>query len=87
MGQGAKNIGGEVKLTSIEKAIRLKKLGYVVIPDPEDPVTQQAFNNGTIKGFERHTRMCAIPDALSRAIDGFMNDVQYLRDAGAKYVF
>ena len=31
--------------------------------------------------------MCAIPDALSRAIDGFMNDVQYLRDAGAKYVF
>lgn len=86
-GQGAKNIGGEVKLTSIEKAIRLKKLGYVVIPDPEDPVTQQAFNNGTIKGFERHTRMCAIPDALSRAIDGFMNDVQYLRDAGAKYVF
>ena len=31
--------------------------------------------------------MCAIPDALSRAIDGFMNDVQHLRDAGAKYVF
>ena len=86
-GQGAKNIGGEVKLTSIEKAIRLKKLGYVVIPDPEDKVTQHAFETGTIKGFERHTRMCAIPDALSRAIDGFMNDVQHLRDAGAKYVF
>jgi len=86
-GQGAKNIGGEVKLTSIEKAIRLKKLGYVVIPDPEDPITQHAFNNGTIKGFERHTRICAIPDALSRAIDGFMDDVQHLRDAGAKYIF
>jgi hypothetical protein len=41
-GQGAKAIGGEVRLRSLEKAILLKKRGYIVIPDPEDIVVQQA---------------------------------------------
>lgn len=86
-GQGAKNIGGEVKLTSLEKAKKMKSRGYVVIPDPDDPVTQEAFKNKTIEGFERHTRIGAISDYLPRAIEGFMNDVQHLRDAGARYIF
>ncbi len=42
-GQGAKAIGGEVRLKDLQKAILLKKRGYIVIPDPEDPVIQQAF--------------------------------------------
>jgi len=86
-GQGAKNIGGEVKLTSLEKAQKMKGRGYVVIPDPDDPIAQEAFKNGTIEGFERHTRIGAISDYLPRAVDGFINDVEHLRGAGAKYVF
>nr|WP_240610916.1 hypothetical protein [Ammonifex thiophilus] len=36
-GQGAKSIGGEVKLDSLERALELKKRGYIVLPDPDDP--------------------------------------------------
>jgi len=35
-GQGAKAIGGEVRVKDLEKAKLLKKRGYVVVPDPED---------------------------------------------------
>ena len=41
-GQGAKAIGGEVRLKDLQKAILLKNRGYLVSPDPEDPVVQQA---------------------------------------------
>ena len=34
-GQGAKDIGGEVKINDLERAITLKKRGYIVLPDPE----------------------------------------------------
>ena len=32
-GQGAKSIGGEVKLLTLERALELKRRGYIVIPD------------------------------------------------------
>jgi hypothetical protein len=35
-GQGAKAIGGEVRIYDLKKAIELKKRGYIVLPDPED---------------------------------------------------
>nr|MDA8078349.1 hypothetical protein [Nitrospiraceae bacterium] len=54
-GQGAKDIGGEVKLTSLERARELKKRGYVVVPDPDDPVTIKGFQEGAFKEFERHS--------------------------------
>ena len=38
-GQGAKDIGGEVKLKSIEKARSMKQKGYIVLPGPDDPET------------------------------------------------
>ena len=48
-GQGAKAIGGEVRLKDLQKAILLKNRGYIVIPDPEDPVVQQAFKDGVFQ--------------------------------------
>jgi hypothetical protein len=39
-GQGAKDIGGEVKLHSIERAQELKDRGYIVLPDPSNPAVQ-----------------------------------------------
>jgi hypothetical protein len=33
-GQGAKDIGGEVKIKSLKKAKELKRRGYIVLPDP-----------------------------------------------------
>ncbi len=79
-GQGAKAIGGEVRIRNLDKAIMLKKRGYIVIPDPEDPTVQQAFKDGVFKSFERHSRV-GIPKQRS-----FVEDIDWLREQGAKHV-
>jgi len=42
MGSRTQAIGGEVRLKDLQEAILLKNRGYLVIPNPEDPVVQQA---------------------------------------------
>jgi glutamate synthase domain-containing protein 2 len=79
-GQGAKDIGGEVKLPSIERAQELKRRGYIVIPDPEDAVVQEAFKAGELTEFERHSRLGMVDEA------SFASEVKRIRDMGAKYV-
>jgi glutamate synthase domain-containing protein 2 len=79
-GQGAKNIGGEVKLKTIDRALELKRRGYVVFPDPEDKIVQKAFKEGAFKEFERHSRLGMVD------YEGFMKSVEYLRKIGAKFV-
>lgn len=79
-GQGAKDIGGEVKINDLEKAQLLKKRGYVVLPDPEDPLVIQSFKKGTFKEFERHSRVGMVE------WESFMRRVEELRAAGAKYI-
>jgi Conserved region in glutamate synthase len=80
-GQGAKDIGGEVKLKSIEKARAMKKKGYIVLPDPDDPEVLEAFELGGIKEFERHSRIGMVTE------EGFAAAVQQLRSMGARRVF
>jgi glutamate synthase domain-containing protein 2 len=80
-GQGAKDIGGEVKIKDLEKARMLKHRGYVVLPDPEDPIVVEAFKRGSFREFERHSRI----GMASR--DGFLQRVEDLRKLGAKWVF
>ncbi|NNG47905.1 MAG: FMN-binding glutamate synthase family protein, partial [Deltaproteobacteria bacterium] len=36
-GQGAKCIGGEIKVNTLKRAKELKKRGYIVLPDPTHP--------------------------------------------------
>jgi hypothetical protein len=79
-GQGAKAIGGEVRIRNLDKAILLKKRGYVVIPDPEDPTIQQAFKDGVFESFERHSRV-GFPKHKP-----FLEDIDWLRQQGAKHV-
>jgi glutamate synthase domain-containing protein 2 len=55
-GQGAKCIGGEIKVKSLDRALELKKRGYIVTPDPTIPSNQLAYKDGAIKEFERHSR-------------------------------
>ncbi|MEM2192278.1 MAG: glutamate synthase-related protein, partial [Candidatus Hadarchaeales archaeon] len=80
LGQGAKAIGGEIRIRSLEKAIELKKRGYVILPDPEDPDIQEAFRAGVFRSFERHSRV-AMP-----AERDLVEDVEWLREQGAKKV-
>jgi len=79
-GQGAKCIGGEVKLPTLERALELKRRGYIVIPDPEKPVTQQTYKAGGIREFERHSRLGMVDE------EAFLDKVARLRRMGAKYI-
>ncbi len=80
-GQGAKNIGGEVKITDLKKAQLLFKRGYIVLPNPTDPEIIKAFERGSFKEFERHSRLGMVTE------EGFAERTDQLRKAGAKYVF
>lgn len=80
-GQGAKNIGGEVKIKSLKKAQLLYERGYVVLPDPTDEHVIQAFQRGAFKEFERHSRVGMVSE------ESFAKRVEELRKAGAKYIF
>ncbi|MBI4945062.1 MAG: FMN-binding glutamate synthase family protein [Bacteroidetes bacterium] len=80
-GQGAKNIGGEVKIKDLKKAQLLYDRGYVVLPNPTDPHVIKAFENGAFSEFERHSRVGMVTE------EGFAQRVEELRKAGAKYIF
>jgi glutamate synthase domain-containing protein 2 len=79
-GQGAKCIGGEIKVNSLERAIELQKRGYLITPDPTSPVAQAAFKDGSLKEFERHSRLGFIDE------EGFYNEVKRLREIGFKRI-
>jgi glutamate synthase domain-containing protein 2 len=80
-GQGAKDIGGEVKIRDLKKAQMLHERGYVVLPDPTDPNVIKAFEHGAFKEFERHSRVGMVTE------ESFAQRIQALRKAGAKYIF
>jgi hypothetical protein len=80
-GQGAKDIGGEVKIRDLAKAQLLHQRGYIVLPNPTDEHVIQAFKRGAFKEFERHSRVGMVSE------EGFAKRVEDVRKAGAKYVF
>lgn len=79
-GQGAKDIGGEVKVADLKKAQLFKQRGYIVLPAPEDPVVIDAFERKVFKEFERHSRIGMVEE------ESFIKRVEELRKLGAKYV-
>jgi hypothetical protein len=80
-GQGAKNIGGEVKIKDLKKAQMLYERGYVVLPNPTDTNVIKAFEKGSFKEFERHSRVGMVTE------ESFAKRVEQLRKAGAKHIF
>jgi len=80
-GQGAKNIGGEVKIRNLKKAQMLHARGYVVLPDPTDEHVIKAFERGAFREFERHSRVGMVSE------EGFAQRIEELRRAGARYIF
>jgi glutamate synthase domain-containing protein 2 len=79
-GQGAKCIGGEIKVRSLERALELQKRGYIVTPDPSLEAIQKAFEDGAIKEFERHSRLGFVSE------EAFLAEVKRLRELGFKRV-
>ena len=86
-GQGAKDIGGEIQVTSLDYALFLKERGYVVDPDPTKPQVQQAFKEGSIKSFARHSRLGGTNlSTVEEVREDFMSTVEYLRKIGFKRI-
>lgn len=86
-GQGAKDIGGEIQVTSLDYALFLKKRGYVVDPNPEIPEVQEAFKAGAINSFARHSRLGGTDiDTSDLVREDFMKSVDYLRSLGFKRI-
>jgi glutamate synthase domain-containing protein 2 len=79
-GQGAKCIGGEIKVKTLERALELKKRGYIVTPDPTSEVVQKTYKVGAIKEFERHSRLGFVTK------EGFFAEIKRLRDLGFKRI-
>jgi glutamate synthase domain-containing protein 2 len=79
-GQGAKCIGGEIKVKSLDRAAELKNRGYIVSPDPTLHENQMAFKDGAIKEFERHSRLGFV------AKESFLEEVDRLRNLGFKRI-
>ncbi|MBC7249579.1 MAG: FMN-binding glutamate synthase family protein [Anaerolineae bacterium] len=79
-GQGAKCIGGEVKVNSLEEALELQRRGYLITPDPSLPAVQAAYKDGGLRQFERHSRLGFIDQ------EAFMKEVERLRQLGAKRI-
>ena len=86
-GQGAKDIGGEIQVTSLDYAKFLKDRGYLVDPDPYKESVQEAFKHGSIKSFARHSRLGATDmDTVDAVRESFMQSVDYLRSLGFKRI-
>jgi len=82
-GQGAKDIGGEIQVTSIDYAAFLHNRGYVVDPNPTKAEVKKAFKEGAIKSFARHSRLGGTEvDSVDQVQEGFMDSVKYLRRLG-----
>ncbi|MDD4909242.1 MAG: FMN-binding glutamate synthase family protein [Candidatus Omnitrophica bacterium] len=79
-GQGAKCIGGEIKVKSLERALELQRRGYIVTPDPSLEANQKAFKDGAIKEFERHSRLGFVSE------ESFLAEIKRLRDLGFKRI-
>ncbi|MEA1924499.1 MAG: glutamate synthase-related protein [Candidatus Altiarchaeota archaeon] len=79
-GQGAKCIGGEIKVNTIERAAELKKRGYLVTPDPTHSDVRRAYREGEIKEFERHSRLGFVEK------ESFLEEVDRLRDLGFRRI-
>ncbi len=86
-GQGAKDIGGEIQVESIEYAKFLKDRGYLVDPDPYNASVQAAYESRAITSFARHSRLggtdLASPDEVQKS---FMESIGYLRKLGYKRI-
>jgi len=86
-GQGAKDIGGEIQVTTYEYAMFLKKRGYVVDPDPTLPEVKEAFEHHSIRAFARHSRLGYTDiDREGGVQAAFKKEVERLRKLGYKRI-
>jgi hypothetical protein len=80
-GQAAKGIQGMGMLDSLEDALKFKKMGYVIHPDPEDETVAEEYKEGKRLKFERIGKL---PMWNGKVL---IDRVKKLRKMGAKRIF
>jgi len=69
LGQAAKGIQGMGQVAEIADALRFKALGYIVLPDPEDPAVAAAHARGVGPVFEKIGKLPMwSPEALAKRV-------------------
>jgi glutamate synthase domain-containing protein 2 len=82
-GQGAKNIGGEIQVKDIEYADFLMARGYLVDPDCSKQEVREAYQNKSIQGFARHSRLGYTNlNSWEEVRTDFLASVKHLRELG-----
>ncbi|MDK1032702.1 MAG: glutamate synthase-related protein, partial [Planctomycetia bacterium] len=79
-GQGAKCIGGEIKIDSLDRALELQKRGYLITPDPSLEANKAAYKDGALRQFERHSRLGLVDE------EGCVKEVERVRAQGVERV-
>jgi len=86
-GQGAKSIGGEIQVTSLDYALFLAERGYLVDPDPRLPEVRTAYEAGAIKAFARHSRLgYTNRHSVAEVEEDFARSVHHLRALGYRRI-
>jgi len=86
-GQGAKDIGGEIQVHSLEYAQFLNDRGYIVDPNPYADEVIEGYTNGSVNSFARHSRLGYTDlNSFDEIQENFMNAVAHLREIGYKRI-
>lgn len=79
-GQAAKGIQGMGMVGAIEEALRFQEMGYIIYPDPLDPIIAENYRNGIGQGFEKIDKLPMWNE------DILINRISKLRDLGAEHI-
>ena len=79
-GQGAKGIQGMGRVNSLEKALAFQKMGYLIHPDPSDPVVQEKYKQGIGPHFDKIGRLPMWDEGI------LSKRISKLRELGAKQI-
>jgi hypothetical protein len=79
-GQASKGIQGMGRVKDIEAALKFQNMGYLVYPDPSDPVIAENYRNGKGQIFEKIGKLPMWNEDL------LVNRVAELRKLGAEHV-
>lgn len=79
-GQAAKGIQGMSRVPSLEDALAYQQMGYLIHPNPSDPVVAENYQNGIGPVFERIGKLPMWDEAH------LMNRVAHLRSLGAEQI-
>lgn len=81
LGQAAKGIQPAIRLKDIDEALAKKARGFMVYPDPDDPIVQKAVTEGTGPNFYLYYRLPQWDE------DFFRKRVEEVRQMGIKNVY